>query len=73
MNRGRSRAAGVVLAPRFQMFPWTRVQVRGGDGRGDSRGSDGPREDMARAGMTFFPGTAKEKQQCFKHEFSYDL
>ena len=32
-----------------------------------------PGEDMARAGMTFFPGTAKEKQQCFKHEFSYDL
>ena len=29
MNRGRSRAAGVALAPRFQMFLWTRVQVRG--------------------------------------------
>ena len=43
MNKGRSHAAGVVLAPRFQMFPWTRVQVRGGDGWGDSRGSDGPR------------------------------
>ncbi|OWK06332.1 hypothetical protein Celaphus_00012429 [Cervus elaphus hippelaphus] len=42
-NKGRSRAAGVALAPRFQMFPWTRVQVRGVDGRGDSKGSDGPR------------------------------
>lgn len=32
-----------------------------------------PGEDTARAGVTFFPGRAEEKQQCFKPEFSCDL
>lgn len=37
-SKRRSRAAGAAPARRFQTFPWTRVQVRGWEGAGETAG-----------------------------------
>lgn len=61
-NKGRSRAAGVALAPSFQMFLWARVQVRRWEGARETPG-DGVEMEKRQGGRDLSresPGEASD-------------